>query len=247
MTPHCSRFEASRPPLANPPMPRHDEYDVEDVECDHGQRLPQMQLAVDDEAHAECCGHQEEADIADEALARHLKWSDERHRARHDCSNEAGGANQLSHCQTRCMCAEGGECREDVGAAIPECQQSDTRQTLAHPQHARDGVEVDAEEVARCDANGAEEHGQPQRHDGECNGFRLGHAAVVEREIRYNARLLVGAVGENKGALVFGVVDESALELLDGPIQVQTVPTSSSCTMSSLFTKALPAPPTCER
>jgi hypothetical protein len=131
-----------------------------------------------------------------------------------DCSDEACRANQLAHGQTGGVGAEGGKRREDVGAAIAERQQRDTGQRLAHAQHPGDCVEVDAEEVAGGDADGAEEHGQPEGHDDEGDGLRAGHAAVVEGQVRDDAGLLVGAVGEHEGAFVAGAVDEAALVVL---------------------------------
>jgi hypothetical protein len=194
-------------------MPCDHESDVEEVESNHGQGLPEMKLAVHNEAHAKCCGDQEEHDVANEALFGDLEGADEGHGARYDRGDEACRANQLAHGQTGGVCAEGSKSREDVGAAVAERQQRDASQTLAHAQHSGDCVEVDAKEVAGCDADGAEEHGQPERHYDKGDGFRVGHAAVVEGQVRDDAGLLVGAVGEHEGAFVLGAVDEAALDV----------------------------------
>lgn len=50
----------------------------------------------------------------------------------------------------------------------------------------------------------------------------MGHAAVIEGEVGEDSCFFIGAIGEDEGALVFGVVDETALgrvlevELLNG-------------------------------
>jgi hypothetical protein len=166
-----------------------------------------VELAVDDKAHAEARSHNEEAHIADEALARNVEGPDEGHAPGDDGGDEAGGADELAHSQTRGVCAEGGKSREDIWTAVSKSQQGDACQTLAHAQHARDGVQVDAEEVAGGDADGAEEQAEPEGHEGEGDGFEVCHAAVVERQVGDDAGLFIGAVGEDEGALVVGMVN----------------------------------------
>lgn len=109
------------------------------------------------------------------------------------------------------MGPESSEGREDIRTAVAKSKQRHASQTLAHAQHARDGVQVDAEEVAGGDANGAEQQGEPEGHHGEGDWLGVGQAAVVERQVGDDAGLLVGAVCEDEGALVSGMVDETAL------------------------------------
>lgn len=62
-------------------MPSHDEDNIEKVEGDHDDGLPEMQSAVDDKAHAEDGGDKEEANVTDKTLACDLERTDEGHGA----------------------------------------------------------------------------------------------------------------------------------------------------------------------
>lgn len=211
MTPHGNRLGSPRFSLVDPPVPGNDESNVEKVEGDHGDGLPKMQLTVSYETHAESSRHNKEANIADEALAGDVEGANQSHGAGDNGGDEARSANKLADGQTGGVgteCCKGGK---DIRAAVSKGQQRDTRQTFAHAQHIGDGVEVDAEEVAGCDANGAEENAEPEGQEDECNGLRMGHAAVVKGQVGDDAGLLVGAVCEDKGAFVGGMVDEPAL------------------------------------
>ena len=197
--------------LVDPPVPYYNKDNVEQVENHHRHRFPQMELAVDDEAHAKSCSHNKEANVTDEALAGDVEGADQGHGSRDYRSDEAGSTDQLAHSQTRCVCAKCSNGREDIWTAIAKRKQCHTRQTLAHAQHACDGVEVNAEEVAGGDADGAEEQGEPQGHHDECDRLRMRQTTIVEGQVGDDAGFLVGAVGEHEGALVGGMVDKAAL------------------------------------
>ena len=211
MTATRSSFEPPCLALVEPPVPCHDKDDVEQIKSHHRDCFPQVEPAVNNEAHAEGCSYNEKADIAYKALAGDVERADQGHGSRDYRSNETGSTNQLAHGQTRSMCAEGSKSGEDVWTAIAECKQGHASQTLAHAQHARDGVQVDAEEVAGGDADGAEEQGEPEGHHHEGDGLRMGQTAVVEGQVGDDASFLVRAVGEHEGALVGGMMDEAAL------------------------------------
>ena len=248
MTAAGSSFEPPCLALIEPPMPCNDKDDIEQVESYHGHSLPQVQLAVDDEAHAESGSNNEEAHVTDEALARDIEGADQGHRSRDYGSNEAGGANEFADGQTCSMCAEGSKGGKDVWTAIAERKQGHTGQALAHAQHACDGVQIDAEEVAGGNADGAEEQGEPEGHHDECDRFGMGQATVVKCQVGYNAGFLVGAVGQDEGALVGGMVDETALRIRSVVAVCGCVccPTSSSSMLTSLLrTMSLPGVSPC--
>ena len=207
-------------------MPGHNKGDVEDVEGHHANGLPQVEFAVDNEAHAKGSSNKKEADVTDKAFARNLKGADQGHGARDDSGNEAGSTDKLADSQTGSVGTEGGKGGEDIGAAVAKGEQGHAGQALAHAQHARYGVEVDAEEVACGNANGAEEEGEPERQQDKSDGLRVREATVVEGEVGHDASLLIGAVCAHKVALVQRMVDEAALGVLgrDGPPRVQSTP-----------------------
>jgi len=161
VAPHGSCPCASSLSQIKPPVPGHNECDVEEVKGNHTDGLPQVQLPVDNEAHAESSGDKEEADITNEALACNLEGADQGHGARDDGGDEACSTNELAHGQACSVGAEGGKGGKDIGAAISKGEQRHASQTLAHAQHARNRIKIDAEEVAGSDANGAEEEGEP--------------------------------------------------------------------------------------
>jgi hypothetical protein len=218
MTPDGGCPRSSRLPQIEPPVPGDDKGDVEEIKGHHSDRLPQMQFPVNDEAHAEGSRDEKEADVANEALARDLEWANQSHGARDNGRDETCSTDKLAYSQTRSVSAEGGKGREDIGTAIAKGKQCHASQALAHAQHARNCIEVDAEEVARGDANGAEEKGEPKRHEDEGKGLRMREATVIEGQVGYDAGFFIGAVCAHKGALVSGVVNEATLLVLDGQV-----------------------------
>src|SRR5690242_2521248 len=146
-------FESPSLALVEPPVPNNDKHDVEQVKGHHGDSFPQVELAVDNEAHAEACSDNEEAHVTNEALPRDVEGANQGHRPGDNRCDEAGSTDKLAHSQTRSVCTKGSESGEDVWTAVAKCQQGHTGQTLAHAQHARDGVQVDAEEVAGGDTD----------------------------------------------------------------------------------------------
>lgn len=166
--------------LSKDPMPNDDENDVEKVEGHHDDALPQVQMTIRQEYHAEARCHDEEADVPYKTLARDFERSDQGHRACNNGSDKAGGPNQLPDCQTSAMrlhCSKGGE---DVWTAISKGEKSHTCHTLAHAQYACDSAEIDAEEVAGGNAYCAEEEAQPYHQDDEGNRLGLVQLAVVQ-------------------------------------------------------------------
>lgn len=81
LVPHSGSPCPSRLPQVEPPVPTHNKSDVEQVKGNHADRFPEMQLAVNDEAHAEGSGDKKEANVTDKALAGDLKGANEGHGA----------------------------------------------------------------------------------------------------------------------------------------------------------------------
>jgi hypothetical protein len=75
----------------------------------------------------------------------------------------------------------------------------------------RNRAQIDTEEVAGRNPNCAEKESEPQNQDGECDGFGVRKAAIVQREVGEHARFFVRAVRLDEGAFVDGMVDETAL------------------------------------
>jgi hypothetical protein len=73
VAPDGGRPRPSRLSQVEPPVPAHNEGDVEEIKGYHGDRLPQMQFPVNDEAHAEGRCNEKETNIANKTLARDLK------------------------------------------------------------------------------------------------------------------------------------------------------------------------------
>lgn len=76
MAAHRSSLLLPRLALVEPPVPRNNEGDVEEVEGHHGHSFPQVKPPVDNEAHAEPCGNDEEAHVPDEAFPRYIEGAD---------------------------------------------------------------------------------------------------------------------------------------------------------------------------
>lgn len=214
LVPHRSCLRPSCLPQVEPPVPTHDKDNIEKVKGHHANGLPEMQFAVDDKADAEGRGDKEEANITDKTLASDLKRPDQSHRARHNSSDETCGADKLANSQARRMSAEGSKGGEHVRATIAKGEQCHSSETLAHAQHTCNSVKVDAEEVARSDADGTEEEGEPECHDDEGDRLCVRQSTVVEGQIRYDACFFVWTVCAHKSALVFGMVDEAALGIV---------------------------------
>ena len=192
-------------------MPNDHEYDVKKVEAHHGGALPQVQMTVCQEHHAEARCHNEEADVPDKTLARHFEGSDQGHRACNDGGDKAGGTDQLPNCQTSAMSLHCGKSGEDIWTAISKREKCHSCHTLAHAQDAGDSAEIDAEEVAGGNADCAEEQAQP--YDQYDEGKRLGlfQLAIVQLEVGKYAGFLVRTIHAHKSALIFGGVNEMAL------------------------------------
>jgi hypothetical protein len=79
VAPDCGCPRPSCLSQVQPPVPAHNEGDVEEIKGNHGDRLPQVEFAVDDEAHAEGGGNEKEANVADEAFTRNLKGANQGH------------------------------------------------------------------------------------------------------------------------------------------------------------------------
>lgn len=201
----CSRSIgplAASPSLGKVPMPDDDKDDVDEIVTHHGQALPQLQLAVPQEAQAEDCGNAKEDDIPHVRLPGDLEGLDDAHGAGDAGGDEAGGTKELANGQTAAVAGEGGKGGEDIGAAIAKSQEGDASQTLTHAKYGGNGAQVDAEEVAGGDANGAEEKTEPDDYEDEGGWFCVGESAVVEGEIRVEARVFVGTTFVDVGALV---------------------------------------------
>jgi hypothetical protein len=125
VAPNGGRPRPSRLSQIEPPVPGHDEGNVEEIKGDHGDGLPQMQFPVDDEAHAKGSCNEKEADVANEALSRDLKGAYQGHGARDNGSDEACSTDELAYGQTCSVGAEGGKGGEDIGAAIAKGKQCD--------------------------------------------------------------------------------------------------------------------------
>jgi hypothetical protein len=194
-------------------MPPHDNDDIKQVEADHGEALPQVQLAVGQEHHGETDGGDEKDDIPDKGALADLELAHQGHGAGDNGGDEAGSTDQLADGHAPAVGAHGGEGAEDVRGAIAKGQEGDAGQALAQAQHAGDGAEVDTEEVAGGDADGGEQQAQPKREDGEGEGLRSPQGAVVEGEVVDQAGLVILAVGQDEGALVGGMVHLTAVDV----------------------------------
>lgn len=188
-------------------MPHDDKTDIKHVEADHGPAFPKMHSTIQEEDHGKADRHDEEDNVAHKCLPADLELANEGHGASDDSSDEASSTYQLANGHTAAVGIHGGESAEDIGGAIPKGQKSDACQALWQTEDAGNGAQVDAEEVARGDANGGEEKTQPEGQDGECDGPGAGKRTVVKGEIGHQARFILGTMRLGEGALVSGEVD----------------------------------------
>ncbi|GKT83235.1 hypothetical protein Ct61P_01085 [Colletotrichum tofieldiae] len=166
-----------------------------------------MQMAIRQEYHGEAYGDDEERQVPDVGFPPHFKLANQGHGSSYHGGDEARRADQLSNRHAGAVRAHGREGAEDVRGAIAKGQEGDAGETLAKAQNGRDGVEIDAEEIAGGDANGGEEQAEPTDKDNEGQGLGFAKVTVVKRQVREEASLIISAVSLDKGALVVGAVD----------------------------------------
>ena len=101
--------------------------------------------------------------------------------------------------------------RKDIGAPVSESEEGDTRHTLAHSQDICDGAQIDAEKVAGCDSDHAEQECQPKHDDDESDWFGMIEPAIIELEVGKVARFLIGTIFLYEFAFVWGGMNQVAL------------------------------------
>lgn len=166
-----------------------------------------MHLTIGEEHHGEAHGKDEEDNVAHKGFPADLELADEGHGASNDGGDEASCTYQLAYGHATAVRVHGSKGAEDVGRTIPKGQKGDTSQALRQAKDTGDGAEVDAEEVARGDADGGEEQTEPEGQQGKSYRLHLGEGTEVEGEIGEQAWFIFETICANEGALILGLVD----------------------------------------
>lgn len=164
----------------DPPMPHKHKPNIKEVQCNQHAGFPKHQLPISQENQTEACRNYKRADIAHEALAPDLEWPDKRNRSRYHCRYEARRTNQLPNSKTPTICAHRSKRREDIRASIAKSEKRHAGEVVAHAKKRSDCAQVDREEVASRDADGAEEQAEPDDDYDKGDGLCVRETAVVE-------------------------------------------------------------------
>lgn len=191
-------------------MVTQDPHDVDNVDTDHHQAMPDIYLLGDERREQEAGGDEEEQGITHEGELLHLKGGFARDRASDDGGDEAGRAYELADSQLWATGCYGGPSGEEIGPAIAEGEKGDAGERVTHVQRACDGAQVDSEEVAGADADSGEEKDGPDEDDDVPSRRRRLRHTIEKLQIGDAAIVFVLAVLPDKRARFARVSDLAA-------------------------------------
>jgi hypothetical protein len=113
-------------------------------------------MPVCEKNHGKCHSHDEKANVSHICLSIYPEFAHKGHGTGNDASDKASCAYQLANSHSRAVGTHGGKRAEYIRGSVAKGKKGDAGETFAKTKNSRNGAQIDAEEVAGCNANSSE-------------------------------------------------------------------------------------------